>query len=658
MNLTVRVGHMLAAFLLAIAHSTVAEATEEAPSGLAPDAEAAREQAAEPKDPFPLPEIVVRASARRLPATQPVRVSNQADFKAWNSKTAADALTYTPGVNVLVGGSSATASPWIRGYRDRDILITYDGIPLGDSLEGAVDLNQVALAQIARIRVLKNAPSVIFGPGAPGGVIVIEPEGALPDGFFAEGEAAIGSNQRRFIHTDLGHGALDSHWSMSVQHDAANDFSLSDEYSGALNQPPGRRVNSDYARSSLLFQASFDQSPLGESRLLYNFAEDEFGLPLEAGVPDPDFERILLSRRNTLGFSNAFRAWPVSLKLYLNDYDYELGIYADASYAKPVEIEQANDRGHGARLFSVTDWSPANSFVWMGGAQSNRFEAQGDPSRETREYSFAREHQYESPARSSLAAGLIYTRFEQVQTGRELDSLDPQVAVGWRLSERLDLHASVAQRTRFPKIRELYRKRYGNPNLNEQTSLNVEVGLTLRHATGLQSDLSVFHDRIDGLIERPDRRSTYQNLNRVSYQGLEAQTGGWLSEAHFARVSLALLEAEESAPGGRTRQLRSRPEQVWTMEYRYRLAVGGELSLTALRVTGLHDLDADDVYVELKPYWVGDLRYSHRIRRGFRGYLAVSNLADEDYQQRFGYPRPGRQIMLGLTYRLKPEPGR
>jgi len=602
-------------------------------------------------DPFPLPEIHVTARRRQLPSTQPVRVANREDFEAWNSKTVADALTYTPGVNVLVGGSSGNASPWIRGYRDRDIQITYDGIPIGDSLEGAVDLNQVALQRIARIRVLKTAPSVIFGAGAPGGVIVIEPDEALPEGFFSDGEAGFGTDHRRFGRVDLGRGRPGGYWAISAQYDATDNFSVSDDYPGVLNQPPGQRVNSDYRNTSFLAQATFLESPLGSTRFLYNFSDGVFGLPLEAGVSDPDFERILLSRRNTLGFSNAFHYWPLSIKLYLNDYDYELGIYENANYDSPEEIEEAQDRSYGARVYSAWEWAPSSTLVWMASGQSNGYKEPNKAREETREYALALEQQYESANRLSIAAGLIFAHFEQLLEGRSVRSVDPQASVGWRLSEHFDVHASIAQRTRFPKIRELYRNRYGNPNLDEQTSLNTELGVTMRHGAGLRTDLSVFHNRIEGLIERPNRRSIYLNLDEVTYRGLEAQTGGWVTSHHFVRGSVALLDADERLPDGGSRQLRSRPEQVWTMEYRYQFTAGTLLSVNAIHVRGLHDLDADGEYLELKPYWVGDLKLTHPLSKTFSAYLTISNFADDDYQHRYGYPREGRQVMVGLKYR-------
>jgi outer membrane cobalamin receptor len=77
---------------------------------------------------FPLPNVVVIGKRVAAPPTIIVREASETDFIEWNVRTAAGALARTPGVNVQIGGSSGDASPWIRGFRDRDILVLFDRI--------------------------------------------------------------------------------------------------------------------------------------------------------------------------------------------------------------------------------------------------------------------------------------------------------------------------------------------------------------------------------------------------------------------------------------------------------------------------------------------------------------------------------------------------
>jgi iron complex outermembrane receptor protein len=650
---------LLAGWLAAASPGTTFAADQQ-PSAIAPDGEGqvaqTQSSSEEQEQVFPLPTVAVIGKRIDAPPTQIVREVQREDFEAWNALSMADALTYTPGVNVLVGGTTGDASPWIRGFRDRDLLILFDGIPLGDSLEGAVDLNEFALQRVASIKVMKSAPSVIYGANGVGGVIDVLPDLTVPKGGFLDGQLELGTDSRRLFRAEGGKAFEAVRLIASYQHQEADDYSLSGDYQPELNQPAGKRINSDYDRDSLVLHLSAPRSPIGNASLFYNFAESEGGLPIEAGEPEPDFERVLLSRRQTLGFSNRFRSLPLALKLHYNRFDSELGIYGDAGYTEPEEIEAALDTGFGGKVYSTIDTSESNTLVLMAGAQQDQYEAEGqleDTSQaETLTYTLAVEDQYWVSQRISLAAGGIYTHFEQTSVGDASGVFNPQVSAAWRAAEGLDFHISLAERTRFPKLRELYRRRYGNPDLDPQTALNSEVGVTLTHRPGFSTDFSIYNSAVEDLIERPDRRSIYLNLDDVTFRGFEAASGGWLSGFDFLRLSWSYLDAAEDLPDGGSRQLRSRPEHTVTAEYRRRLGHNLELAFNGIYVRGLYDLDTQDVYTEIPAYFVANMKLSMAFAAWGAGYIAVANLLDEDYQHRLGFPREGRSLQVGLTFGL------
>jgi outer membrane cobalamin receptor len=592
---------------------------------------------AEQEQAFPLPTVAVIGRKVDAPPTQVVREVRQQDLIAWNAVSMADALTYTPGVNVLVGGTTGDASPWIRGFRDRDLLILFDGIPVGDSLEG-------------------SAPSVIYGANGVGGVIDVVPDLSMAKPYFLDGQLELGTDSRRLFRAEGGMAGEAIRLIASFQHQEAGNYSLSDDYQPALNQPAGKRVNSDYDRDSLVLHLNAPESPIGSTSVFYNLAESEGGLPLEAGEPDPDFERVLLSRRQTLGFSNRFNKLPLAVKLHYNRFDSELGIYENADYLEPEEIEVALDTGFGGKLYSTVDTSDSNTLVLMAGAQQDEYEAEGQlestNQAETLTYTLAVEDQYWLTDRFSLAAGGIYTHFEQTDLGNTSSVFNPQVSAAWRATAGLDLHVALAERTRYPKLRELYRRRYGNPDLEPQTALNSELGLTYTHGAGFSTDFSVFHSAVEGLIERPNRRSVYLNLDDVTFQGFEAASGGWLTSRDFVRLSWSYLDAAEDLADGSSRQLRSRPEHTLTGEYRRTLGRGFELAVHGIYIRGLYDLDLNEVYTEIPAYFVANLKLSKEFSGLGSAYLAIGNLLDENYQHRLGFPREGRSAEVGLTFGL------
>jgi iron complex outermembrane receptor protein len=605
---------------------------------------------------FPLPEITVTARPLRSPPTLLVRDVSDTDMSAWNAHTVGDALVPVSGVNLQYGGTSSDARAWIRGFRDRDSLVLFDGIPIASGFEGTIDLNEIATEHVSSVRVVKSAPSVIYGSNGLGGVIDVIPRRAA-EGVAPGGGVEFGTDARRLVRGSLGSRGESLGYVLSLSHEQADPYSLSEDYPGERNQPAGERLNSDFRRTHAFLSVDAPTSPIGESSFFASVSDAEKGLPPTAGVADPDYERLTLSQRRTVGVSNRFAAAPVSFKAYYNSYDSEITRYTDASYDRVEEVERADEYTWGAKLYGSLPLGERHTVVLYGAGQNDVFEAdydelEGEDRAELMLWNAAIEDQFAIGESLSVAAGAIFTLFDQTEIGRSSSTVNPQVAIGWQAHEKLALHASVAERTRFPKLRELYRRRYGNTNLREQSADNYELGVSYASSSTYTTDFSVFRSDIDDLIERPDRRSRYQNLAPVCITGVEMSTAGELVDRLYTRLSYTYIDAQETLPSGDTRQLRSRPKHTAQFEIRYRFPREVQLSVNAIYVADLYDLDERDRYVELPSYAVANLRVAAPLGSRLSGYVAVSNLTDEAYAQRLGDPREGRSFRLGLEARL------
>lgn len=611
---------------------------------------------APPTAAFPLPEITVTASkVVSAPPTLVVREVSPSDLDAYNAITVGDALRPVSGVNVQYGGTSGDARAWIRGFRDRDSLVLFDGIPIASGFEGTIDLNEIATEQVGAIKVLKSAPSVIYGTNGMGGVIDILPRTGA-DASYLSSNAEFGSDDSLLLRASSGGGDADLSYLLSVSHQEVDDYALSDDYDGDLNQPPGDRLNSDFQRESVFLSLDAQRTPLGHTSFFYNLSDAEKGLPPTAGVEEPDFERLTKSTRQSVGLSNQFTAIPLAAKLYYNSYDSELTVYTDGSYSEVDEIERSDDYSYGAKLYSTLQTHSNNALVLLAGGQTDVYKAEGELENgnkaELSTWTLAIEDQYWITDTLSLAVGGIYNVFDQTRLDESSSAFNPQLAVAWQATEELALHASAAERTRFPKLRELYRRRFGNPDLEEQTADNYEVGLTYAHSADYASDLAFFYSDVSGLIERPDRTSLYQNLDPVEISGVEASTGGWLSEVLYGRLSYTYLDAEETLADGSSRQLRSRPGHTAQFELRFRLPWQALVAFNGIYVDGLHDLDDDDVYTSIDSYFIANIKVSKDFSERLAGYFVVSNATDADYEERLGDPRAGLTMRLGADFRL------
>jgi len=602
---------------------------------------------------FQLPQIAVEGKKVIAPPSLIIRQVSIADMEASNAHTVGEALTYVPGVNVQIGGTSGDARAWVRGYRDRDVLVLYDGIPIASGFEGTIDLNEVAVQGITSIDVIKSAPSVIYGTNGVGGVISVVPTWGINESFL-DGRVELGSDDKRFARASGGRSNGNFSVALSAQYQTADDYSLSSDYVPQLNQPAGRRLNSDFERSSLFFQLEAQETVLGHTSFFYNLSNAEKGLAVEAGVEDPDYERLTDSQRQTLGLSNTFSEIPLSLKLYYNAYDSELTAYTDDDYIEVDDVESTEDYAVGGNLYSTLSTSSNNTLVLTAGARKEVFKGEGELENgnkaELVTYTVAVEDEFWITRKLSLAAGGIFVYFDQTQLDQSSSEFNPQLALAWQATDRLSFHASAAERTRFPKLRELYRRRYGNPDLEPQTAVNTELGLLYQHNNRWSSDISVFHSSIDGLIERADRRAKYSNFDRVTIDGVEMATSVWIGDAFFTRLAYTYIDAAEDLRGGASRQIRSRPQNTAIAELRYLFPGSVTVSFNGIYVSGLYDLDAENVYTRLPSYFTARIKATWAFSDHYEAYFAISNLGDTDYMQRFGDPREGRQLMAGLKF--------
>lgn len=602
-----------------------------------------------------LPEIVVVGQRVEPAPAITFHETTKLDFEAWNATTVAEALTQTPGVNVQYGADSGEARAWIRGFRDRSVLVLFDGIPVASAFEGTIDLNEIAIDNVSRIVTMVAAPSVIYGTNGIGGVIDVRPA-ELPAERSVAGRVELGDNDARLFSASYAErlGALGV--AAAGSYAEADDYLLSGDYSATQNQPGSRRVNSDYERRSGFLRLSHDSTSLGESALLLNVSDNERGTPPQAGVDDPDYQRLTRSERRTVGFSHSFATLPVALKLFHNDYDYELVTYTDAGYDEVDEIERADDYAFGGKAYATIGLGASNTLVASLAGVEEVYEAEevfpGADEASLRTYNVALEDEWRLTESVSVALGGIYTFFDQVEIGEDSNAFNPQLVASWQLPGGVALRASAAQRSRFPKLRELYRLRYGNPDLKEEVADSYEIGLRYGFDNGIALDMAVFLIELDGMIDRPTRNSRYQNLEESEISGFEIAAGGWLGERTYLHAGYSLVDAAEELPGGHERQLRSRPEHTVTGELRYRFPNRLLLSLNAIYVDGLHDLDGEDVYRKISSYVVAHVKAAYPLGESLECYASVGNIADTDYEQKLGYPREGRAVRIGLQFDL------
>lgn len=120
--------------------------------------------------------IVVSASQIDLPlsrAASPVTVVTEAELRARQIATVADALRVVPGLSMArSGGRGAITSLFPRGGGSNYTLVMVDGMRV-NSFGGGYDFAHLSAADVERIEIARGPGSAIFGSDAIGGVVQI-----------------------------------------------------------------------------------------------------------------------------------------------------------------------------------------------------------------------------------------------------------------------------------------------------------------------------------------------------------------------------------------------------------------------------------------------------------------------------------------------------
>ena len=165
----------------------------------------------------------------------------------------------------------------------------------------------------------------------------------------------------------------------------------------------------------------------------------------------------------------------------------------------------------------------------------------------------------------------------------------------------------------------------------------------------LWSDLRLRHQN---LIEKPSRRSPYANVPAVDVKGGEFAASYRPSELWALRVAGSLNRSEEILSSGSRRQLRSRPKTTLLLQSDLKPSPSAAITVTLANVSGLYDTDDLGLYREVETGWILDATAHYHFNDKARGYLRIANATDALFEHKIGFPRPGRNLTLGLDLEL------
>lgn len=629
---------------------------------------------------FQLGEIIVSAdSDSGVESIGTLHRVTAKEIQDQGARTLDEALELIPGITVREG-AEGTPRIDIRGFRTRHVKLFLNGIPIMDTFDGQFDPTRIPAEIISEIKVSTGGGSVLYGPGGNGGAInIITKSGKQGLHGSIAGEAGQGDRY-------MGKGSLSGAGEKFDMYAAVNvidrdKFPLSDDFTDTDEQDGDYRDNSDWQRSNIFGNLGYHLTDRTTMGLTVSHLSGENGKPPvtnydrdDAFTKRPKYERIDDIQSDLVQLAVDHRtAGPFQIRGwgFFSQSDVEENRYDDNTYATQSENgayhQEANTEIYGAntqirygigKTGGVTLGLTAENDCWE--ADGYSINRSGDAEDYTDDqdiqvYSAALEYEQGIGDRVGIVLGYGHHFMAREDDGDD-DDFSYLVGATYDVTDSTRLRANHARKIRFPSIKQLYDGSAGNPDLETEATLHYELGVEQALPAGTTLGITGFIIDAEDFIEK-DNEGLNRNYQDLSFTGIETQLTLQPMDALMVRLAVAWLDTEDESDDSQREELQYRPEWTTTVEGRYRFGFGLTAYASLKYVADQYFYDADDdpplEKKKLDDFTVMNIKLSQQVfTRGLEIYAGADNLFDEDYEESYGLPQPGRTIYGGIEYRF------
>ncbi|WP_428606053.1 TonB-dependent receptor domain-containing protein [Sedimenticola sp.] len=528
------------------------------------------------------------------------------------------------------GGLGKATGIRLRGTDSKQVLILIDGVRVGSATLGLTAIQDIPLAQVERIEIVRGPRSQLYGADAMGGVIqIFTKKGASGGQINAEAEYGSHNTRRVALGVNGSQGNLDYGIDLAdLETDGftalKNNNPDKDGYQNrSISGHLGYRFENGLKLSFSALQAKGENeydSAWGASNLYdTDFLQRAVNGKLEYSPTEAwDMSFILgESRDETTNFVNS------GFSSFFNTKRSQIAWQNDVALSEEsiltVGVDFLRDQVEGTSAYSVNQRDNKALFV-----------------------------QYQTAfGENDLVIGLRHDdneAFGSANTGN--------IAWGRALTETIRLVASYGTGFRAPTFNDLYYVdpwgSSGNPNLTPEESESVELSLRGKPAWG-EWNVNLFRTDIDGLIEWVEISPFVyqpQNVSQARIDGLEAgvstELAGWQVSG-----SLTLLDPRNRATD---KLLTDRNERAVRVDIDRAF---GNTELGATWKARSHSYSNTTNTLRTDGFGVVDLRVAHHLTRDWTLRGQVRNLFDRDYETIRTYNTGGRELFVSVQYQPK-----
>jgi vitamin B12 transporter len=574
-----------------------------------------------------------RVAQRLATPLQHTSVITRMDIESSAARDLPTLLRQESGVEIAqTGGLGAQSAIRIRGSESDHVLVLIDGVRVNSVTTGATAIDQILLAEIERIEIVRGNVSSVYGSEAIGGVVQIFTRRGQGD-MKVSGSAALGTDDYRKLALSIGGALGDTRMHFGVVRTRTDGFSSArEEFIPALFTFAPADIDDDAYRNTTLNLALSHSIQAGH----------DIGLTAFQSRGDTEFDGTsqnhsdqALTALSAYSENRWLPGWHSRVQVsqgvddLLSDFN---GAPGDRFKTRNRQLTWNNtvDAGQGTLRLGVEGlWQRLDTNV-----------AYSDDARRVGSmvagYTLAAgAHDFQANLRYD-----DYSDFGGATTGL--------VGYGYRLTPAVRVSATVSTAFRAPTFNELYGPFGSNPALDPERARSAEVGLTYSGAYGL-ARATAFITRTRDLINFVPPTFTATNVDQAENRGIELSWSGRLAGLDV-RSALTLQNPEDKTTGlgllrraerfGSVSLGQARGAFDWHAEV---LASGPRPDVHATAFTR----------ITVPGYAVLNLNLGWKPARDWKLSGKLVNLLDKDYSLVHGYNTQGRGAMIELAYQPK-----
>jgi len=623
---------------------------------------------------YALGEIVVTSDRPGVEDVTNISEVTAKDIETRGATNLNEAIQMLPGVYIRTA-ADGTPRIDIRGFRTRHIKLLINGVPFQSTYDGQFDPASIPAENISRIILTKGASSVLYGAGGTAAVINIITKGGN-QGMHGSVGLRAGQEDSYLGKASLSGGNEKGFFFGSVSRLNSNAYPISDDFDKNEEQNSNSRKNSDRERNSFFFNGAYNISASTQLGAVLSYSGGSYGKPPSVITDGSDpfgkaakYERLedYSDLGVQLNLRHDFHA-PLSIDMALfgNQRNELTKGYDDDTYsttnANGASKSDSTSTIAGASMRASYDFDvygvltaalsgENQSWEETGFAKKKKGETIIDTNQDLQEYSAALEYTITPIKQVTLVAGGSYV----AQTGPESETATDWtylLGASYRPFEGTNISANHARKIRFASVRNLFDATSGNEDLEPEIARHFEIALDQELPFKTVFTGSLYRTYAEDLIEKNNVTEIYENYDEYILEGFEVGLENRFFDSFWARVSYGYLHTEDKSDDSERDELQYRPRDTVTVEAQYTCPFGTALYVGVRYVSNQYTYnDTATLKKRMDDFTVVDLKLSQAfLEKTLNLYAGVNNLFDEDYEESYGFPRPGRALYCGFDY--------